>query len=263
MQNLFDNIEGNSLQFIPSFDSSNEINTLFPSISQYNDRENSIYQINKIDFGFQFKDKEIESIELNNNEFSFENNKVFRGRKRKTGLNNNKKQHTKYDLDNIERKIQTHYQTFIANFVNQVLENLGYDEQFYQIDYKCKQRVNKQFMNYLKKSNIGTVLCQNISPKFSREKNKEKNLNVFNKVINYPVINNLLLTNYLDLFKDVYYKSERIVNLNKYNLNINIKLNEKIQLYIDLLNKNICKENNDYIKILNEYVKNNFLNDCI
>ena len=256
MLNLFDNIEENSLQSIPSYYSPNEINTLFPDI------DNSISQLNKNIFHFQFKDKEIESIELNNNESSFKNNKVFRGRKRKTGSNNIiRKQHTKYDLDNIKRKVQTHYQTFIANFVNQVLEDLGYNEQFFQIDYKCKQKVDKQFMNDLNNSNIGTVLSQDISPKFRREKNKEKNLNVFNKVINYPVINKLLLTNYLDLFKDVYYKSERIVNLNKYNLNINIKLNDKIELYIDLLNKNICKENNDYIKLLNEYVKNNFVDD--
>ena len=180
-------------------------------------------------------------------EFTYEYNDVYR--------------HDKFSDDNILRKVQVHYMSFIPNFVNNILSFFGYKEQFLKIDYEYKRNVKKEFISSLKTACIGDILKKEISCKYI---NYDRNINelIFTKVINKcPSLKNLFDKNYYQIFKDIYYKNERNINLNQYGLNVNIKLNEKkVKLFDDLLKKNI-KSNlgNDYISKLKKYVKNNFL----
>ena len=180
-------------------------------------------------------------------EFTYEYNDVYR--------------HDKFSDDNILRKVQVHYMSFIPNFVNNILSFFGYKEQFLKIDYVYKKNVKKEFVDSLKTACIGDILKKKISCKYI---NYDRNRNelIFTKVINKcPSLKNLFDKNYYQIFKDIYYQNERNINLNQYGLNVNIKLNEKkVKLFDDLLKKNI-KSNlgNNYINKLKKYVKNNFL----
>ena len=62
----------------------------------------------------------------------------------------NQKSHDKFANDNLLRKIQVHYITFIISAINTILEALDYDEQFFKIDYELKKNINKDYFESLK-----------------------------------------------------------------------------------------------------------------
>ena len=68
----------------------------------------------------------------------------------------------------------------------------------------------------------------------------------------------------MSLFRDIYLKNKRIINLTKYGLNENIKLPEKkVKMYKELLEKIEEKEDankrNEYISKLIKCIDKNFL----
>ena len=140
--------------------------------------------------------------------------------------------HTKFSDDNILRKVQVHYMSFIHDFVNNILSSLGNKEQFLKIDYVYKKNVKNEFVSLLKETCIGDILKKEISSKYTKY-NRNKNELIFKNVISeHPSLKNL--------FDKNYYQNERNINLNQYGLNVNIKLNEKkVKLFDDLLKKNI------------------------
>ena len=174
------------------------------------------------------------------------------GRKRKD--ENHDTYHNKYSTDNVLRKIQVHFISFIITFVNIVLKELGYQEQFYKIDYQFKKNVNKKNISNLKKLNIGNILSQNISQKY-KWKNKEENKIIYQRIKNYPIIRNIISYNYMDLFKNIYCKNESKINLIIFGSDININLYEKgAKMYKDLKNK--YNKDSKYLKELNNCIIN-------
>ena len=166
--------------------------------------------------------------------------------------------HDKFGADNLLRKIQVHYLSFIIQFANAVLNKFQYDEFFVKTDYKLKKIVNKDYISFLKGLTISEILCWDISPKFKKIE-KEYNRNLYNKVIKNPIIKNIFSEKYLALFRDIYFENKRIINLSKYGLVDTIKLSEKkVKMYKELLEKNEEKE--DDMK-RNEYI--NKLKNCI
>ena len=105
--------------------------------------------------------------------------------------------------------------------------------------------------------NIGRILCQELSSKY---KNIVKNMNmiVFEKIKNEPIISNLLSESYSNFIKDIYCKYEKIINLGRYGLNENIYINSKIEMYMDLINKN--KNDKRYVEKIKECFNRWFLN---
>ena len=90
---------------------------------------------------------------------------------------NNNKQHGKYEKDNIIRKIQVSYISFLTNFVNTVLKTIGRNDiDFTPLNYNFKRIVNKEHRTKLKNSIIEEVLKRTSSPKFST---KDKNINIY------------------------------------------------------------------------------------
>ena len=63
--------------------------------------------------------------------------KKKRGREIK-GNKNKLKYHDKNSSDNLLRKIQVHYISFIISFINEILKNLDYNKRFFKLDYKFK-----------------------------------------------------------------------------------------------------------------------------
>ena len=180
--------------------------------------------------------------------------KNLRGRKRRI---KKEEVHDKYWLDNIKRKILIHSINSLIQYTNLVIYRLGYNEKFYKIKAKYKLKEKKDEIKSIKKMNIGQILCQELSSKY---KNIVKNMNmiVFEKIKNEPIISNLLSESYSNFIKDIYCKYEKIINLGRYGLNENIYINSKIEMYMDLINKN--KNDKRYVEKIKECFNRWFLN---
>ena len=159
--------------------------------------------------------------------------------------------HNKYSSDNVIRKLQIHYISFIISLVNIFLKELHYHEKFYKIDYSYKKNVSKKHIDKLKMLTIGELLCKKISPKYLREK-ANNNIKLYHYVKDDPIICDLLSCKYLDLFH-FYMKKDNLISIGNIVINLN---NYNIKLYKELVNENI----NDPIllKRLEEYKKKYF-----
>ena len=181
------------------------------------------------------------------------------GRKRKGDFQKDEKVHSKYDKDNINRKVQVHFLNFLQNFVNEILIKFGFEKRFLNIDYKHKKVVTKNNVESLKKKEIGQILSQNISTKYKNlyQINKEINHKLYLEVIEIETLRKLLSEKYINIFRNIYYKNKR--DLNDYGLNI--QLSDNVKTYEDLLKKNI--EDSDYIEKLNNLVKYCYLSQIV
>ena len=209
-----------------------------------------------------------------NNQINFENKyqrnyfKVSklnnpRGRKRERG-EKNKSPHDKYKKDNITTKIRVHSINFVRELVNFVLKVLGFDCEFRNISYYFKRRIKNKEIILLKKMAIKEIIFQQLSKKYKIDTNIDNKI-IFESVKDKdnPIIKNILDSNYLDVFKKLYYYNhERKINLKDYGSDIDRIYNftKKIKTFEDLL-----RSNNDYIykQLLIECAKKNFLNEII
>ena len=182
-------------------------------------------------------------------------------------LINGIKTHSKFSCDNLVTKIQVHFMDFLVDLLNEILTNLGYNEKLFKLSYKYKKRTTKKDLQRLFSSSIGDILSNPISQKYSLQKS-DINRVIICKIMNKDlIIKKILLENYLNIFKKIYYKNNRTINLNEYGLDEIIILPDHIKMYKDLLKKNYNKYNNkdcdEYNKRMNEFVLRNFLSDSI
>ena len=170
------------------------------------------------------------------------------GRKRKRDNENINKIHSKYDYDNIMRKIQVHYQNFLLSFINEILKHFGVNQKFLNIDYNSKKDIKLKNIENLKSKEIGEILRQNISPKYREKYKNDKEINnkLYLEVIKYDNIRKILSEKYINIFRNFYYKNKR--DLNDYGLNI--QLSNNVKTYQDLLEK-YSKESDYREKIIN------------
>ena len=191
-----------------------------------------------------------------------------RGRKPLKGIqqkknNVKKKPPRKYDSDNIIIKNQAHYMNFIPEYNNCILKGFGIKRKFKKIDYFFKK--NPKFENFeeLKGKTLGDILQLRISGKYKKT-NKNHNKNLYDEIKDLPVIKNILKENYMIFFKEVYYKSERKINLKKYGSDKILTLSEDIKTFQDKVNSfKDQKYAEIYKTIINQiYINNNgsFLN---
>ena len=181
---------------------------------------------------------------------------IRRGRKKvKIG---NKKIHDKYVVDNLLRKIQVHFLSFIISFLNDILKHLNYKQRFYKLDYKYKRNINKEFVQSLKKKDIEGIICNSISSKY--KKDKDSNSFICKQIKENKLLNNILSENYLKLFKKFYYTSCKKVNLREYGLDKDITLSNGVKMFKDLLKNNESEEENkEYKQLINQCVNENYI----
>ena len=168
------------------------------------------------------------------------------------------KNHDKFSPDNIQRKIQVHYQTFILNFVNDILEKLGIRKEFKNISYEYKKMVNKSKFNLLKNSTIGDIISQQISDKFKKV-DKDYNSNLYEDLKTNKCLENIFNINYLTFFRMFYMKKEKIVDLKIFGIEKVISLSDKTETYYDNLENLKKEEEEKYIKEFEKCLKNNYL----
>ena len=268
-ENEFDakSISNNDLLSIDSFSLINHCN-----YELFNTSQNS-----SINFSSNFDNKELyNNILFMNLETKTTKTELFtlkkRGRKKQTQKAHGKKKavysHDMFTLDNILTKIQTHYMNFIIDYANEVIHKFGYKDIFVQANSKYKKLVNKSNFSFLKGQNIGYILSLDISPKF-RTVNNFKNKILYEKVINIPIIKKLFDQNYISLFKNIYYKNKKYINLeydDKYDI---IHFSKNVKTFDALLEKirNNDKMNGEkveeYIEKLKACIDKNYLSDDI
>ena len=259
LSNEFNNlVEINSLDGNSSNSANESLIGLKLLLNEHRSFDNELFSI----FHFKKADNDITNTEerISNEENTEMRQKFFvenkkRGRKNKK---EGKKIHDKNTIDNLLRKVQVHYLSFIIKFLNTILLILNKKNiRFKKLDYKFKQNVRKDFVDILKKSNIGEIISSKISGKYKKEKNDNFNENLLKKYKEDRILNKIFSENYLILFRKIYYKSQKKINLKEYGLDIGegIKLSDDVKMYKDLLKD---KKGNE----LNEEYKSN-LNKCI
>lgn len=200
-----------------------------------------------------------------NNDIQLGGKKRKRGRQVEepySGDENNQKVHDKFSTDNLLRKIQVHYISFLINCMNLILKELNYKQEFLKLDYNFKKNVNKDVFESLKNKKISEIICNKISNKY-RIKDKFVNFKIYHQIKDDNILKNIFNENYFYFFKNYYYKSVKSINLKKYGLEKEIILSKDVKTYKDLLeyNKDNDINNNQYIENMNLCVCQNYLNN--
>ena len=200
---------------------------------------NITININNSDFGasesFGFPNEPIKLFKTSKI-LSKDSGKKFSGRKRRNPIFEDKieKMHDKYNKDNIITKIQVYAMNSITGYINEIVSKidlgLGYIPKFNKIDYSYKRVINGSAFAANKIKTIGNLLEVDSSPKyrnFARDHNKQE----YEKIINNEIVKKILSQKYIDFFKEVFYKNERIIDLSKFGLRKIIRLSNKVKLY--------------------------------
>jgi len=188
--------------------------------------------------------------------------KEKRGRK-KYSNKKVKRIHNKNTADNLLKKIQVHYLSFIVSYLNEILQNLNYNIRFLKLDYRFKMNVSRKFFESLKKKTIGEIISSEISVKYKKS-DKYINKKLYEQIKDNEVLNKIFEDNYLKLFRNIYYKSNKIINLKEYGLNKDIYLSNNVKMLNDLLKTNEDLDTNKkYLKRIKEIAIKNFFPESI
>ncbi len=175
------------------------------------------------------------------------NKNLIQKKRGKKAIKNRRIIHTALDDDNILRKIQVHFLTFLVSFTNDYIDTIFPKMKkkdvlhFKNLDYKIKKVINYKSIEKLKNTTIGEILQQQASPK---NKSCEGNINkiIYIKIcekcpeLNFNYFNKL----FKEFFIEYYYnKNERVIILN----GVSINLSNRTQGFNELIMKNTsCSE---------------------
>ena len=144
----------------------------------------------------------------NGNKIRNKNINQKRGRVRKSLKKEKSKAHDRNTIDNLLRKVQVHYLTFITTFLNNALNILNKGKKFQKLDYKYKRNIKKTFVNSLKIKNIGDIIRTEISEKYKKF-DKDYNKALFEEYKKDEILSELFKKQYLVLFKKIYYRNKK------------------------------------------------------
>lgn len=139
-----------------------------------------------------------------------------RGRKtdeKKTSTISSKpKIHSANDNDNIQRKIQVNFFTFLVNLANDAVHSLLPTNEkriFLNINYKDKQGINAEKTVMLKHYNYSDILNMNISDKYIKYP-LDHNKKLLNELINKNILlKKFFEQEYVLIFKKYYYNDKK------------------------------------------------------
>ena len=173
-------------------------------------------------FDFDFEEEE------NNEDLYFVKNFVLNDKKNKKKKMKRKKEHDKFEKDNVMRKINIHFISFIVKFVNYNIKKLLSNKHplFTNLSYDFKKNINNNTFKELKSKTIGEILKNEGSSKNKRNMlyQKDENEKLFNSVHN-TVLKDLLDINYIQFFRQVYMQApekNKLEVLKKYNIPKNV-----------------------------------------
>ena len=177
--------------------------------------------------------KILKSNENNNEE---KNEFLFKKRGRKQ-TDKNKRVHSGTDDDNLQRKIQVHFISFITNYTNDIIRSFANSKNvllFRNVDYKLKKVVSHKYFNSMKLLNIGEILQMKPSPKMKFHGNSV-NIEIFNQICKlFPFMEDYFKKEYRTLFKEYFSNNSKVFIFN----GKKITLSQKTRTFKDLINKN-------------------------
>ena len=186
-----------------------------------------------------------------NNEYIIEKKK--RGRRPKNETSK-KRKHDASDYDNILRKIQVHYLTFIVNFTNDLIAAFiinNKELKFKSLSYDLKKTVNHSYVQYLKNKTIGEILQFDASSKNKKYINSI-NKQIFKKVCEIsPFLANFFNMSYLELFSEYYFKYNRVFFFQ----GKNISLSKNTRIFVDLIQKNSADAEKIRQVVINNFIE--------
>ena len=162
-----------------------------------------------------------------------------------------KKCHRSDDFDNIQRKIQVHYISFLVSLANDKVEQIFGKKSKYQfkdVKYELKRIINHNNVEYLKKCKYSDIMQMKISPK-NKKFGEDTNKNIYLEITQLSnELKNFFDKNYLYIFQKYYLglkPDEKEMNYEGEKIN----LSEKTKGYYHLLKKNgFSKKFNNIIK---------------
>lgn len=179
-----------------------------------------------------------------------------RSNKNKDNLNKKeKKKHDKFSSDNLLRKIQVNYLSFIIYFLNDILKNFNYQHRFLKLDYEFKKQVKKNSVDSLKNKSIEEIVSNKISEKY-RKHDENINKNICEILKKDDVLNNILSEKYPQLFRNIYFNSNRKINLKEYGMNREIVLSKNVKMFKDFIKR--FDQEKEYQQRLTECAIKNF-----
>ena len=197
--------------------------------------------------------------ENNNKKELFKTEQLKRKRGRKINKESKKATHSALFKDNIKRKIQVHFLTFLVSLINDIISTFPLKGvSLKNLAYNMKEKISNVYFENLKKSSIKELIENiNISSKF---KNYEENMNkeVIKKLIEYDFdyFSKLFEKDYLFFFR-LYYNDEK--PLNKLSLfGKTIEFSKKTESFYILI-KN--QEDKELKKAIIEGAKKYFIDD--
>ena len=163
---------------------------------------------------------------------------IAKARKNKSNKKVVKKSKSKRH-DNLLRTIQVHFLNFVINFVNDVILTLSKKKKkvrlFNKLDYQIKSKVNHNYVEEIKKKNIGQILKLKVSPKMKKNK-PNYNERIYEEILkNIPSIQELFEINYIQLFREYFTNKTNFFYFKEHY----VHFSDKTKTYKDLLNKKI------------------------
>ena len=181
----------------------------------------------------------------------------------KNKLNKKRKNtHNNLSSDNLLRKVQVHYFSFLISFLNYLLELFKYDYKFLELDYRIKKNINKnekkrkignvKIINSFDDVSVEKIISQKISKQYKKYEESHNQI-ICEAVKRNKILYNILKDKHLNIFKKFYFTTSKLINLKEYGEDKCIKLPNEVITHIDLL-----KDNSDFEE---EYKKS--INQCI
>lgn len=187
-----------------------------------------------------------------------------RGKKPKSkNSNSTKKCHGSDDFDNIQRKIQVHFISFLVSLANDKLAQIFGTKnkfQFKDVKYELKRIVNHKNVEYLKQCQYSDIIQMKISPK-NKKFGEDTNKNIYLHITQLSKeLKNFFDKNYLYIFQKYYFglkKDEKEINYEGEKL----ALSNKTKGFYYLLEKNGFSQK--FINVIKDVYFNdiNYLND--
>ena len=197
------------------------------------------FNIDENDFSQSFFFKKTKESDINKKSKLFDIKPCGKKRGRKSEGINKKPIHCSSSYDNVKRKIQVQFLSFMRLLLNESIRAFSKEKKkfFLEFDYKLKSKISKKNFDKLKNSTIEDLLINlGISNKYKKyEKDYNKLIiEALNK--NNKWFRKIFKMKYVDLFKDFYNDEKPLKELTLFEKKI--ILSKETKSFFDLIEQN-------------------------
>lgn len=196
-----------------------------------NEEKNDVNEIKKPSFSIEFLGK--------------------KKRGRKIRNNNRRRRHSNITEDNVITKIQTHFMSFIIDFINDCISSKNKRNEFKEFNYKIKSNTSKSHIKELKDSLLINIPISKKYKKYPEYTNKK----LANKLSKDIFFKDLFKMKYSELFYYYYNDNKPLKEISINNKIIELK---KTKTFYELV-----QENKDIQKRILEVTQKMYINKII